>query len=205
MNVSMACVRSIHWLHQFVKQLMELPEVTTTLFVPFLALYCAFSGNNIRNNITTSTSGTCTNGSILVLLYSSVASIVIVNVVWPLTCNWQTVLIEWSFVVFSLKKIVGHMYILGPLIPRFQTSGDVSSGSQNQSGQPYSEFGKGVCDILSPRFISGVTPFPVYMASIGTSHLSHVFQQTKMLDLNHRPPAQPRRPNHPSWYLSHVA
>ena len=66
------------------------------------------------------------------------------------------------------------MSIMGSLIPLFRTSGDVCSVFQSQSGQPYSHFGRGVHDVHSLRFTSGVTPLLVYMASIAASHLPHM-------------------------------
>ena len=45
---------------------------------------------------------------------------------------------------------------MGPMMHLFWTSGDISSGFQSQSGQPYS-FGRGVCVTCSLRFTSGVT------------------------------------------------
>ena len=50
---------------------------------------------------------------------------------------------NWSFYFYTcgnfLKKIVeGHVLCVGPLIPPFWTSGDISSGFQSQSGQSYS-------------------------------------------------------------------
>ena len=56
---------------------------------------------------------------------------------------------------------------VGPLIPLFWTSGDVSSGFQSQSGQPYSHFGGGI-------HTSGVTHFPVYNASIAAGHFPYM-------------------------------
>ena len=58
--------------------------------------------------------------------------------------------------------------ILGPLIPLYHLK------SQSQSGQSYSHFGGGVCDILSLRFISTALLLLVYVASIAASHLPHV-------------------------------
>ena len=60
------------------------------------------------------------------------------------------------------------MSIFGSLIPLFWTSGDISSGFQNQSGQPYSHLAKAYM-IHSLKFTSGATPLPVYMASIAAS------------------------------------
>ena len=45
---------------------------------------------------------------------------------------------------------------VGPLIPLFQTSGDISFGLRSQSGQPYSHFSRGIHDIHSLRFTFGV-------------------------------------------------
>ena len=42
--------------------------------------------------------------------------------------------------IFFLKFLLGTCPFLGPLIPLFRTSGDISSGFQSQSGQPYSNF-----------------------------------------------------------------
>ena len=41
------------------------------------------------------------------------------------------------FLKYFLEDICSFM---GPLIPLFRTSGDISSGFQSQSGQPYSHF-----------------------------------------------------------------
>ena len=58
-------------------------------------------------------------------------------------CSWQIVALgekrKFSF-VFFFKFLLDTCPFLGPLIPLFQTSGDVSSGFQSQSGQPYSNF-----------------------------------------------------------------
>ena len=45
---------------------------------------------------------------------------------------------------------------LGPLVPLFWISGDVSFGFQSQSGLPYSHCG-GECNVHSPRSTSGAT------------------------------------------------
>ena len=54
-----------------------------------------------------------------------------------------------------------QVLFVGPLIPLFWTSGDVSSGFQSQGGQPYSRF-------LGVN--SGATLLPVYVASIAASY-----------------------------------
>ena len=69
---------------------------------------------------------------------------------------------------------------MGPLISLFWISGDVSSGFQSQSRQPYSYFGRGVPDICSLRFTSGATPLPGYIASIAVSRLPHMCVSTEV-------------------------
>ena len=69
------------------------------------------------------------------------------------------------------------------------TSGNVSSGFQSHSGKPYLPLG--VHDVHSLRFISGVTPANLLMASMLASQFSlHVcFSRGRMQDLIGRPPA----------------
>ena len=57
---------------------------------------------------------------------------------------------------------------------------------------PYSNFVKVYVIIHSLRFTSGVTPLPVYNASIAASRLPHMCVSAGVgcRDLNHRPPAQ---------------
>ena len=60
---------------------------------------------------------------------------------------------------------------VGPLIPLFWTSGDVSSGFQSQNGQPYLHLlGGGIYVICFPRFTSGVTPADLLAASMAAEH-----------------------------------
>ena len=54
---------------------------------------------------------------------------------------------------------------MGPLIPLFWTSGDVSSGFQSQSGQPYSSCVE-ACVTCCLRFTSGVIPADLLVASM---------------------------------------
>ena len=56
------------------------------------------------------------------------------------------------------------MFILGPLVPLFWISGDVSSGFQSQSGLPYSHYG-GERNVCSPRSTSGAKLANLLMAS----------------------------------------
>ena len=60
---------------------------------------------------------------------------------------------------------------LGPLIPLFWTSGDVSSGFQSQSGQPYTHLVDAyvMYDVDSLRFTSGSTPANILTASMAVS------------------------------------
>ena len=95
---------------------------------------------------------------------------------------------------------------VGPLMPLFRTSGDVSSGFQSQSGFCLIQTCGGVCNIRSLRFTSGATHLLVYNASIAASRLPHmrVSAVVGCQDLNHRPPAQqsdalPTRPRRPAY------
>ena len=63
------------------------------------------------------------------------------------------------FIFLFFKIFLADTYtcpILGPLIPLFWISGDVSSGFQSQSGLPYSHCG-GERNVRSPRSTSGAT------------------------------------------------
>ena len=75
---------------------------------------------------------------------------------------------------------------MGPLIPLFWTSGDITSGFQRQSAALFT-LGRGVHDIHSLRFTSGVTHLLLYNASIAASHLPHmrVSAEVGCWDLNH--------------------
>ena len=56
---------------------------------------------------------------------------------------------------------------MGPLIPLFLTSGDVSSGVQSQSGQPYSHLVQAYVLHVPLRFTSCATP-----ADLLASHMA---------------------------------
>ena len=60
------------------------------------------------------------------------------------------------FFFFFLKFLADTCPFLGPLVPLFWISGDVSSGFQSQSGLPYSHCG-GKRNVRSPRSTSGAT------------------------------------------------
>ena len=88
---------------------------------------------------------------------------------------------------------------MGPLIPLFATSGDISSGFQIQSGQPYSHLveaymmhvhGGGIHDACSLRFTSGATPADLLMASMVASCCSPhgCSSRGRMPSSNGRPP-----------------
>ena len=79
-------------------------------------------------------------------------------------------------------------------------------GFKARVGSALFELCGGVCYKHSLRFTSGVTPLPVYNASIAASHLPHmrVSAEVGCRDLNHRPPARqsdalPTRPQQPAW------
>ena len=59
-----------------------------------------------------------------------------------------------------------HILFLGPLIPMFWISGDVSSGFQSQSGFCLIHFCRGECNVHS----SGTTPADFLTAGIIASH-----------------------------------
>ena len=63
--------------------------------------------------------------------------------------------------LFFLKFLADTCPFLGPLVPLFWISGDVSSGFQSQSGFCLIRyFCGGECNVHSPRFTSGaLTPF----------------------------------------------
>ena len=65
-------------------------------------------------------------------------------------------MINFFFFFFFLKFLADTCPFLGPLIPLFWISGDVSSGFQSQSGLPYSHCG---CkyNVHSPRSTSSAT------------------------------------------------
>ena len=78
-------------------------------------------------------------------------------------------------------------------------------GFKARVGSALFALGGGVCDTRSLRFTSGVTPLPVYNASIAASRLPHMHVSAEVgcRDLNHRPPAQqsdalPTRPRQPA-------
>ena len=67
---------------------------------------------------------------------------------------------------------------MGPLIPLFWTSGDVSSGFQSQSGQAtLFTFGEDIYVTHGLRFTSGVTPAYLLAASIATKLISSTYLQ----------------------------
>ena len=62
------------------------------------------------------------------------------------------------FFLFFLKFLADTCPFLGPLVPLFWISGDISSGFQSQSGFCLIRyFCGGECNVHSPRFTSGAT------------------------------------------------
>ena len=69
-------------------------------------------------------------------------------------------------IFFKKKTLRTQVFLVGPLIRQFWTSGDVSSGFQTQSGQPYS------CYVLHvPRDLS----VDLLAASMTADPLSSVY------------------------------
>ena len=62
---------------------------------------------------------------------------------------------------------------MGPLIPLFWTSSDVSSGFQSQSGQPYSHLTEAYY-VCPRRLTSGAIPADLLMASMAVSCFLHM-------------------------------
>ena len=76
----------------------------------------------------------------------------------------------------TVSRIRWHSVLfVGPLIPLFWTSVDVSFGFQSQSGQPYLHFGRGICVTFSLRFNSGATPADLLVDSMATKPFSSTY------------------------------
>ena len=107
------------------------------------------------------------------------------------------------FCCFFLKFLADTCPFLGPLVPLFWISGDVSSGFQSQSGFCLIRyFCGGECNVHSPRFTSGATlanllaagaqpvTSPHACAEVGLGSVSNVQsheQKTNALPLCQRP------------------
>ena len=72
---------------------------------------------------------------------------------------------------------------LGPLVPLFWISGDVSAGFQSQSGLPYSHCG-GECNVRSPRSTSGATLANLLAAGMQPVLTQILLQRWGCQDLN---------------------
>ena len=71
--------------------------------------------------------------------------------------DWKQCLVSFFF-FFFLKFLADTCPFLGPLVPLFWISGDISSGFQSQSGFCLIRyFCGGECNVHSPRFTSGAT------------------------------------------------
>ena len=108
-----------------------------------------------------------------------------------------------NFFFFFLKFLADTCPFLGPLVPLFWISGDVSSGFQSQSGFCLIRyFCGGECNVHSPRFTSGATladllaagaqpvTSPHACAEVGLGSVSNVRsheQKTNALPLCQRP------------------
>ena len=78
---------------------------------------------------------------------------------------------------------------MGPLIPLFWTSGDVSSGFQSQSGfcliRTWQRRTSSITRSL--RFTSGATPADLLAASMAAEPISSTYLQRHWWELNGRP------------------
>ena len=72
-----------------------------------------------------------------------------------------------------------HVLFLGPLVPLFWISGDVSSGFQSQSGLPYSHCG-GKHNVRSPRSTSGATLADLLAAGIQPVLSPHTVAEVRL-------------------------
>ena len=85
------------------------------------------------------------------------------------------------FGYFFLNKFLGgHMCpILGPLVPLFWMSSDVSSGFQSQSGLPYSHCG-GKHNVHSLRSTSGATHADLLAAGLPPVLSPHTVAEVRL-------------------------
>ena len=92
--------------------------------------------------------------------------------VYEININFIPVDVTVKFVVFFKTFLADTCPFLGPLVPLFWISGDVSSGFQSQSEFCLIRyFCRGECNVHSPRFTSGATLadlFPTCMCRDGT-------------------------------------
>ena len=90
------------------------------------------------------------------------------------SCDKETSLDNTSSFLFFLKFLVDTCPFIWPLITFFWISGDVSK----PEWAGLFTLGRGVYDVCSLRFASGVTPVQLLMDNMVASHCSpHVFQQ----------------------------
>ena len=71
-----------------------------------------------------------------------------------------------EFLFFFVKVLEDKAFLCGHWYNCFRLYGDVSSGFQSHSGQPYSRLMGCLCAICSLRFTSGVTPANLLVASM---------------------------------------
>ena len=107
-------------------------------------------------------------------------------------------------VFFFLNFYWTHVHLWGRWYPCFGLQLTSPLGFKARVGSALFALGRGIRNIHSLRFTSGVTPLPVYNASIAASHLPHmrVSAEVGCRDLNRRPPA--RQSDALSLLLLHV-
>ena len=93
--------------------------------------------------------------------------------------EWQ-VLVIIIHCIFFLKFLADTCPVLGPLVPLFWISGDVSSGFQSQSGLPYSHCG-GKRNVHSPRSTSGATLANLLAAGAQSVLSPHTVAEVRLL------------------------
>ena len=85
---------------------------------------------------------------------------------------------SWVIYIYIYKFLADTCPFLGPLVPLFWISGDVSSGFQSQSGFCLIRyFCRGECNIHSPRFTSGATLANLLAASVQPVTSSHACEE----------------------------
>ena len=85
--------------------------------------------------------------------------------------------------VFFLKFLADTCPFLGPLVPLFGISGDVSSGFQSQSGLPYLHC-RGERNVCSLRSTSGATLADLLVAGTQPVLSSHTVADVRLRDSN---------------------
>ena len=85
-------------------------------------------------------------------------------------------MVEEEHGILTFFKIFARLVLfVGPLMRLYWTSGDVSSGFQSQSGQPYSHLAETYILHIFLRFSSGVTPADLLVASMAAELFSSTY------------------------------